>query len=193
MVSSFMQNYIKNYFHVFHISKSSVSSLSVTSCLLIACCSHTCIIPGLILGCFTHVHLSLEYFSLDGFTRVNLISFRFLSPFQACFSDIISNSPFSSVHFSHSVMSKSLRPHEPQHARPPCPSPTPGVYPNSCPLSRWCHPNISSSVIPFSSRPQSFPHQGLFKWVSSLHLAVKVLEFQLQHQSFQWTPRADLL
>ena len=54
-------------------------------------------------------------------------------------------------------MSDSLRPHEPQHARPPCPSPTPGVYSNSCPLSRWCHPAISSSVFPFSSCPQSFP------------------------------------
>ena len=63
-----------------------------------------------------------------------------------------------SVHFSHSVVSYSLWPHEPQHTRPPCPSPTPGVYPNSCPLSRqWCHPTISSSVIPFSSCPQSFP------------------------------------
>ena len=54
-------------------------------------------------------------------------------------------------------MSDSLRPHKPQHARPPCPSPAPGVYSNSCPLSRWCHPTISSSVVPFSSCPQSFP------------------------------------
>ena len=63
----------------------------------------------------------------------------------------------SSVQFSHSVMSNSLRPHELQHARPPCPSPTPGVHPNSCPLSWWCHPAISSSVVPFSSCPQSLP------------------------------------
>ena len=63
---------------------------------------------------------------------------------------------FSSVQFSCSVMSDSLWPHELQHARPPCPSPTPGVYSNSCPLSQWCHPTISSSVIPFSSCPQSF-------------------------------------
>ena len=68
-----------------------------------------------------------------------------------------------SVQFSHSVMSDSLQPHEPQHARPPCPSPTPGVYPNSSPLSQWCHPNISSSVIPFSSCPQSFPASGSFQ------------------------------
>ena len=56
-----------------------------------------------------------------------------------------------------------LWPHEPQHTRPPCLSPTPGVYSNSCPLSRWCHPTISSSVVPFSSRPQSFPTSGSFQ------------------------------
>ena len=61
-----------------------------------------------------------------------------------------------SVQFSHSVMSNSLQPHGLQHARPPCPSPTPGVYSNSCPLNQWCHPTISSSVVPFSSYPQSF-------------------------------------
>ena len=62
----------------------------------------------------------------------------------------------SLVHFSRLVMSNSLQPHELQHSRLPCPSPTPGVYPNSCLLSQWCHPTISSSVVPFSSRPQSF-------------------------------------
>ena len=70
---------------------------------------------------------------------------------------------FSSVRFSRSVMYDSLQPHEPQQARPPCPSPTPGVHPNPCPLSRWCHPTISSSVIPFSSCPQSFPASGSFQ------------------------------
>ena len=69
---------------------------------------------------------------------------------------------FSSVRFSHSVVSNSLRPHELQHTRPPCLSPTPRVYPNSCPLSRWCHSDISSSVVPFSSCPQSFPESGSF-------------------------------
>ena len=67
-----------------------------------------------------------------------------------------------SVQFSRSVVSNSLRPHELQHARPPCPSPTPGVHPNSCPLSQWCHPAISSSVILFSSFPQSLPASGSF-------------------------------
>ena len=67
------------------------------------------------------------------------------------------------VQLSCSVMSDSLWPHGLQHARPPCPSPTPGVHPNSCPLSHWCHPTISSSVIPFSSCPQSFPASGSFQ------------------------------
>ena len=67
-----------------------------------------------------------------------------------------------SVQFSLSVMSNSLRPHGLQHTRPPCPSPTPGVYPNSCPLSRWCHPTISSSVVPVSSYLQAFPASGSF-------------------------------
>ena len=67
-----------------------------------------------------------------------------------------------SVQFSHSVMFNSLRPHESQHARPPCPSPTPGVHSDSCPLSWWCHPTISFSVIPFSSYLQSFPASGSF-------------------------------
>ena len=67
-----------------------------------------------------------------------------------------------SVQFSRSVVSDSLWPHESQHTRPPFPSPTPGIYSNSCPSSRWCHPAISSSVIPFSSCPQSFPASGSF-------------------------------
>ena len=69
----------------------------------------------------------------------------------------------SSVQFSCSVVSDSLRPHESQHARPPCPSPTPGIHPNSCPSSWWCHPAISSSVVPFSSCPQSFLASGSFE------------------------------
>ena len=65
--------------------------------------------------------------------------------------------------FSHSVISDSLQPHEPQHIRPPCPSPTPRVHPNPCPLCRWCHPTLSSSVVPFSSCPQSLPASGSFQ------------------------------
>ena len=88
----------------------------------------------------------------------------------------------SSIQFSHSVMSDSLWPQESQHARPPCPSPAPRVHSNSRPLSQWCHPAISSSVVPFSSCPQSLPASGSFPMSSFLHHVAKVLEFQLQHQ-----------
>ena len=97
---------------------------------------------------------------------------------------------YPSVQFSHSVTSDSLRPHELQHARPPCPSPTPGVHLNSRALSWWCHPAISSSVVPFSSCSQSFPASGSFEMSQLFASEAKVLEFQL-HQSFQWTPRTD--
>ena len=96
--------------------------------------------------------------------------------FHFCLSDQISRS----------VVSDCLRPHESQHARPPYPSPTPGVYSNSCPLSWWCHLTISSSVAPFSSCLRSFPASGSFQRVSSSHQVAKVLEFKLQHQFFQW-------
>ena len=96
-----------------------------------------------------------------------------------------------SVHFSHSVMSNSLRPHRLQHARPPCPSPTPGVYSDSCPSHLWCHPITSSSVIPFSSRLQSFPASGSFQMSQFFAQVAKILEYQLQHQSFQLIFRTD--
>ena len=76
--------------------------------------------------------------------------------------EIYRSAQFSSVQFIRSVMSDSLRSYELQQARPPCSSPTPGVNSNSCPLSWWCHPTISSSVVPFSSRRQSFPASGSF-------------------------------
>ena len=75
---------------------------------------------------------------------------------------------FSSVQFSRSVMSDSLQPHESQHARPPCPSPTSGVYSNSCPSSRWCHPGISSSVVPFFLLPPIPPSIRVFSNESTL-------------------------
>ena len=80
-----------------------------------------------------------------------------------------------SVQFSCSVVSDFLQPHESQHARPPCPSQTPGVHSNSCPSSRWCYPAISSSVVPYSSCPNPSQHQGLFQWVNSSHEVAKVL------------------
>ena len=77
--------------------------------------------------------------------------------------NILQRSSMSSVQFSHSVVSDSLQPHESQHARPPCPSTIPGVHANPCPLSQWCHPTISSSVVPFSFSPQSVPLSGSFQ------------------------------
>ena len=87
--------------------------------------------------------------------------------------------------FSHSVVSNSLRPHGLQHSRLPCPSPAPGTYLNSCPSGRWCHPTISSSVVPFSSHLQSFPASGFFQWVSSSHHVDKVLEISKGLISFR--------
>ena len=94
---------------------------------------------------------------------------------------------FNLVQFSHSVMSNALWPHGLQHAKFPCPSPTPGACSNSCASSRWCYTTISSSVVPFSSCLQSFPASGFFQWVSFLHQVSKVLELQLQLQSFQYS------
>ena len=99
---------------------------------------------------------------------------------------------WSWVQFSHLLVSNSLQPHELQHARPPCSSPTPGDHSNPCPLSWWYHPNISSSVIPFSC-PQSFPTSGSFPMCQLSTSRARVLELQLQHQSLQWIPRTDLL
>ena len=93
-------------------------------------------------------------------------------------------------------MPDSLWPHEPQHARPPCPSPAPGVHPNSCPLSRWCHPTISSSVVPFSSCPQSFPVSGSFQMSQlftsggqriGVSASTSVLPTNTQDWSLVWT------
>ena len=98
-----------------------------------------------------------------------------------------------SVQFSYSVMSDSLQPHGLQHAKPPCPSPTHGVYSNSCPLSRWCHPAISSSVVPFSSWPQSLPASGsfpmnqLFAW-GSQSIGVSALSSILPKNTQDWSP-----
>ena len=80
---------------------------------------------------------------------------------------------------SRSVVSDSLQPHESQHARPPCPSPTPGVHSNSRPSSRWCHPTSHPLLSPSPPAPNPSQHQGLFQWVSSSHQVDKVLECQL--------------
>ena len=99
----------------------------------------------------------------------------------------------SSVQFSPSVLSDSMRPHESQHARPPCPSPTPAVHPDSRPSSQWCHPAISSSVVPFSSCPQSlpasesFPVSQLFTW-GGQSTGVSALASVLPKKSQGWSP-----
>ena len=100
---------------------------------------------------------------------------------------------WASVQFSSSVMSESLRPHESQHARPPCPSPTPGVYPNSCPSSWWWHPAISSSVVPFSSCPHSRPASESFTMSQLLawgvqSTGVSALASFLPKNTQHWSP-----
>ena len=110
----------------------------------------------LLLGPFSSIK-SEPSSSLEGHLFLNFLSWALLLVF-----------------YSHSVMSDSLQPHELQHVRLPCPSPSPGVCSNSCPLSRWCHPTISSSFALFSFCLQSFQHQSLSQWVSSLHQVAKV-------------------
>ena len=100
---------------------------------------------------------------------------------------------FSSVQFSHSVVSDSLRPHESQHVRPPCPSPTPRVHSNSCPSNWWCDPAISSSVIPFSSCLQSLPATGSFPMSQLLawgdpSIGVSALASLLPMHIQDWSP-----
>ena len=108
-------------------------------------------------------------------------------------SNLVYSTCLSSVQFSRSVVSKSLQPHESQHARPPCPSPTPRGYPNSCPLRRWCHPANSYSVVPFSSCPQSLPASGSFPmsqpftW-GSQSIGVSALALVLPMNTQDWSP-----
>ena len=108
-----------------------------------------------------------------------------------CLILFIRRPQFGSVQCS--VMSNTLRPHRLQHSRPPCPILTPGVYSNWFPLSQWCHPTISSSVVPFSSSLQSCPASGSFPMSQLFAWGSQSLEFQLQHQSFQWIFRTDFL
>ena len=100
---------------------------------------------------------------------------------------------FSSVQFNRSVVSDSLWPHELQHTRPPCPSPTPGVHSDSRPSSQWCHPATSSSVVPFSSCPNPSQHQSLFQWVNSSrevakNTGVSALASFLPKNTQGWSP-----
>ena len=105
----------------------------------------------------------------------------------------IGNLIYNSVQFSHSVMSDSLQPHEPQHTRPPCPSPTPRLQPNPCPLSWRCHQTISSSIVPFSSCPQSFRASGSFQMSqlfasSGQNIGVSASTSVLPMNTQDWSP-----
>ena len=126
------------------------------------------------------VLLKNQLLALLIFAMVSFVSFAFIYA-------------LSSVQFSHSVMSDSLRPHELQHARPPCPSPTPRVHSDSHPLNQWCHPAISSSVLPFSSCPQWFPASEslpvsqLFAW-GGQSTGVSAWASFLPKKSQGWSP-----
>ena len=141
-----------------------------------------CIFSDVFVSLVASFHLTLKsFFSIS--CKSGLVTSAFV-----CIGKL-----FSSVRFSHSVVSDSLRPNEPQHARPPCPSPTPGVQSVSHPSSQWCHPAISSSVIPFSSCPQSlpasesFPVSQLFAW-GGQSIGVSALASFLPKKSQGWSP-----
>ena len=137
-----------------------------------------------------------EYFSCSPET-IMLIGFV---PVQKKKKNVVKNTIVSitdyqirSDQISRSVMSDSLQPRELQHARPPCPSPTPGVHSNSCPSSEWYHPAITSSVLPFSSCPQSLPASESFPMSQLFAWGGQSIGVSNQHQPFQWSPRTDLL
>ena len=114
----------------------------------------------------TYTYVWNLYYCLNSFSLI--VYCKILSIFSVLYSTTLMfihpiNIQFSSVQSSHSVVSDSLWSHELQHTRPPCSSPTPGAYPNSCSWSLWCHPIISSSVLPFSSCAQSFPASESFQ------------------------------
>ena len=122
--------------------------------------NHEMELNGYCFNCGSNSLHSNQFSSVQLLSRVQLFATPWTTARQTSLS--ITNSR-SASQFSCSVVSNSFRPHEPQHSTPPCPSPTPRVHPNPCPLSRWCHPTISSSVIRFSSCPQSFPALGSFQ------------------------------
>ena len=156
------------------------------------------------LNMFVYVYICVSWWGSwewDGHFLPNLKGYIHIEEFSVV-TKVPTQLIFSSVQFSHSVVSDSLRPHESQHVRPPCPSPTPGVYPNSYPSCRWCHPPISSSVIPFCC-PQSLPASGsfpmrqLFAWGGqSIGVSASASVFPMNTQDWSplgWTGRISLL
>ena len=139
------------------------------------------------------IQASINNYAQSSFWKLNVI-YSPNSNVTICIFPNISQSVSQSVsEFSCSVVSDSLRPHESQHAMPPCPSPTPGVYSNSCPSSQWCHAAISSSVVPFPSCPQSLPASGsfpmsqLFAW-SGQSIGVSASASVLPMNTQDWSP-----
>ena len=138
--------------------------------------------------CAYQLNCILKYSNTHNFKLCFMKNLQFSAHVTMCYFIL-----FSSVQFSCSVASDSLWPHELQHARPPCPSPTPGVHSNSCPSSWWCHPAISASVVPFSSWPQSLPASGsfpmsqLFAW-GGQSIGVSALASFLPMNTQDWSP-----
>ena len=146
--------------------------LSMILCVCVCVCVHVCVSTG------AHTHMQCMHFMQFMKHNLNNDLSKSLSVWihvwvccpPETITALLIGYQFSSVQFSHSVVSDSLWPYELQHPRPPCPSPTPGVHSDSHPLSWWCYPVISSSVVPFSSCPQSlpaseyFPMSQLFEW-----------------------------
>ena len=170
-------------------STNSKSLLKLMSIELVMPSNHLVLCHPLVL--LSAVFLSIRVFCNESVPHIIIREMQIKTTMRYHFTPV--RIQISSVQFNRSVMSESLWPHESQHARPPCQSPSPGVHSNSCSLSQWCHPAISSSVIPFSSCPQSLPASESFPMSQPSHEVAKVLEFQFQHHSFQRTPRADFL
>ena len=176
--------------------------LLLFSCVQLFCKSIDCNLPGFSVHKISQARI-LEWIAISysrGFSRPRdqtfffCIAGRFITtepPERHLNHWTVREVPFQSVQSL--SCARSLQPHRPQHAKLPCPSPTPRAFSNSCPLSRWCHSTISSSVVPFSSCLQSFPASGSFPLSQFFQSMAKVLKFQLQHQSFQRIFRTDFL
>ena len=132
-------------------------------CLLVHCCTVTSLVAQMVKHLSTMQETQVRYLGREDPLEKETATHSSTLAWKIPWTEEPGRLQFSSIHFDRSVVSDSLRPHELQHARPPCQSPTSGFYPDSCPLSRWCHPNISFSVVPFSSCPQSFPALGSYQ------------------------------